>query len=198
MNWNSAPSSSRWGATAVCLGLVHVTAAVHDGRALAGHAAPSRPAIGRRGPSLEGCCPMKPRHKRLAMAGGVCRGRGRIAAWCSTPSRATWCSSIRRPRSAPRGAGGPHLPPRRAGAGRQRQARRRQRQLRRHRHGQDRAGALRASFPTCSRRARAWWPRASFEGGVFVAREVLAKHDENYMPPEAAEALQEGAPGRRR
>jgi cytochrome c-type biogenesis protein CcmE len=27
------------------------------------------------------------------------------------------------------------------------------------------------------------------EGGTFVAREVLAKHDENYMPPEAAEAL---------
>ena len=26
--------------------------------------------------------------------------------------------------------------------------------------------------------------------GVFVAQEVLAKHDENYMPPEAAEALQ--------
>jgi cytochrome c-type biogenesis protein CcmE len=26
-------------------------------------------------------------------------------------------------------------------------------------------------------------------GGVFRAREVLAKHDENYMPPEAAEAL---------
>ena len=26
--------------------------------------------------------------------------------------------------------------------------------------------------------------------GVFVAKEVLAKHDENYMPPEAAEALQ--------
>ena len=28
--------------------------------------------------------------------------------------------------------------------------------------------------------------------GVFVAREVLAKHDENYMPPEAAEALKHG------
>lgn len=28
--------------------------------------------------------------------------------------------------------------------------------------------------------------------GVFVAREVLAKHDENYMPPEAAEALKQG------
>ncbi len=29
--------------------------------------------------------------------------------------------------------------------------------------------------------------------GVFVAREVLAKHDENYMPPEAAEALKHAA-----
>ncbi len=29
--------------------------------------------------------------------------------------------------------------------------------------------------------------------GVFVAREVLAKHDENYMPPEAAEALKRAA-----
>jgi cytochrome c-type biogenesis protein CcmE len=27
------------------------------------------------------------------------------------------------------------------------------------------------------------------DDGVFVAREVLAKHDENYMPPEATEAL---------
>jgi len=26
--------------------------------------------------------------------------------------------------------------------------------------------------------------------GLFVAREVLAKHDENYMPPEAADALE--------
>ncbi len=31
--------------------------------------------------------------------------------------------------------------------------------------------------------------QGKLEGGVFVAREVLAKHDENYMPPEAAEAL---------
>jgi cytochrome c-type biogenesis protein CcmE len=29
--------------------------------------------------------------------------------------------------------------------------------------------------------------------GLFVAREVLAKHDENYMPPEAAEALKRAA-----
>jgi len=28
------------------------------------------------------------------------------------------------------------------------------------------------------------------EDGVFVAQEVLAKHDENYMPPEVAAAMQ--------
>ncbi|HHH13752.1 MAG TPA: cytochrome c biogenesis protein CcmE, partial [Thiolapillus brandeum] len=27
---------------------------------------------------------------------------------------------------------------------------------------------------------------------VFMADEVLAKHDENYMPPEVAAALEEG------
>ena len=27
--------------------------------------------------------------------------------------------------------------------------------------------------------------------GMFAASEVLAKHDENYMPPEVAEALEE-------
>jgi cytochrome c-type biogenesis protein CcmE len=31
--------------------------------------------------------------------------------------------------------------------------------------------------------------------GVFVAREVLAKHDENYMPPEAAEAMKKAQGG---
>ncbi|MEJ2515037.1 MAG: cytochrome c maturation protein CcmE [Gammaproteobacteria bacterium] len=31
----------------------------------------------------------------------------------------------------------------------------------------------------------------SLEDGVFVADEVLAKHDENYMPPEVADSLQE-------
>ncbi|HEX7639987.1 MAG TPA: cytochrome c maturation protein CcmE [Burkholderiaceae bacterium] len=29
--------------------------------------------------------------------------------------------------------------------------------------------------------------------GVFTAQEVLAKHDENYMPPEAADALKQAA-----
>ncbi len=33
------------------------------------------------------------------------------------------------------------------------------------------------------------------ENGVFQAEEVLAKHDENYMPPEVAEALKMAAEG---
>ena len=35
--------------------------------------------------------------------------------------------------------------------------------------------------------------QGQMQGGVFMAREVLAKHDENYMPPEAAEALKRAA-----
>lgn len=31
------------------------------------------------------------------------------------------------------------------------------------------------------------------DGKSFIAKEVLAKHDENYMPPEAAKALQQGS-----
>jgi cytochrome c-type biogenesis protein CcmE len=37
--------------------------------------------------------------------------------------------------------------------------------------------------------------QGQLQGGVFVAREVLAKHDENYMPPEAAEALKNAQAG---
>ena len=33
--------------------------------------------------------------------------------------------------------------------------------------------------------------QGQMKGNVFEAREVLAKHDENYMPPEAAEALKQ-------
>jgi len=35
--------------------------------------------------------------------------------------------------------------------------------------------------------------QGKLENGVFQAKEVLAKHDENYMPPEAAEALKNAA-----
>ena len=38
--------------------------------------------------------------------------------------------------------------------------------------------------------------QGQLKDGVFVAREVLAKHDENYMPPEAAEALKNAQAGR--
>ncbi len=34
--------------------------------------------------------------------------------------------------------------------------------------------------------------------GLFTAREVLAKHDENYMPPEAADALHQAEQARER
>jgi cytochrome c-type biogenesis protein CcmE len=37
--------------------------------------------------------------------------------------------------------------------------------------------------------------QGQLQGGVFVAREVLAKHDENYMPPEAADALKRAQQG---
>ena len=33
--------------------------------------------------------------------------------------------------------------------------------------------------------------QGKIENGIFIASEVLAKHDENYMPPEAAEALKQ-------
>ena len=35
--------------------------------------------------------------------------------------------------------------------------------------------------------------QGKLQDGVFVAKDVLAKHDENYMPPEAAEALKNAA-----
>ena len=37
--------------------------------------------------------------------------------------------------------------------------------------------------------------QGQLKAGVFEAREVLAKHDENYMPPEAAEALKNAQTG---
>jgi cytochrome c-type biogenesis protein CcmE len=35
--------------------------------------------------------------------------------------------------------------------------------------------------------------QGQMKGNVFEAREVLAKHDENYMPPEAAQALKQAS-----
>ena len=40
--------------------------------------------------------------------------------------------------------------------------------------------------------------QGKLEDGVFVAKDVLAKHDENYMPPEAAQALKNAAQSNRK
>lgn len=40
--------------------------------------------------------------------------------------------------------------------------------------------------------------QGQLKDGVFVAREVLAKHDENYMPPEAAHAIKSAQKGQSR
>ena len=40
--------------------------------------------------------------------------------------------------------------------------------------------------------------QGQLQDGVFVAREVLAKHDENYMPPEAADAIKRAQKGQSR
>ncbi len=42
----------------------------------------------------------------------------------------------------------------------------------------------------CFARARAWWRWGALNPvGTFAATEVLAKHDEKYMPPEVVDAL---------
>ncbi len=38
--------------------------------------------------------------------------------------------------------------------------------------------------------------QGKLQDGTFVASEVLAKHDENYMPPEAAEAMKRAQEGK--
>lgn len=40
--------------------------------------------------------------------------------------------------------------------------------------------------------------QGQLKDGVFEAREVLAKHDENYMPPEAAHAVKQAQRGQSR
>lgn len=45
-------------------------------------------------------------------------------------------------------------------------------------------------LPDLFREGKGVVAQGRIENGVFIATEVLAKHDENYMPPEAAEALE--------
>jgi cytochrome c-type biogenesis protein CcmE len=45
-------------------------------------------------------------------------------------------------------------------------------------------------LPDLFREGRGAVAQGKLENGIFVATEVLAKHDENYMPPEVAQALE--------
>jgi cytochrome c-type biogenesis protein CcmE len=47
-------------------------------------------------------------------------------------------------------------------------------------------------LPDLFREGKGVVTQGRLENGVFVASEVLAKHDENYMPPEAADAMKKG------
>ena len=47
----------------------------------------------------------------------------------------------------------------------------------------------RGALPDLFREGQGVVAEGKFDGAVFNASEVLAKHDENYMPPEVADAL---------
>ncbi len=49
----------------------------------------------------------------------------------------------------------------------------------------------RGQLPDLFREGQGVVAEGKLTGGVFVAREVLAKHDETYMPPEVSEALKQ-------
>ena len=57
----------------------------------------------------------------------------------------------------------------------------------------DTANTVRVSYtgilPDLFREGQGVVCEGRIQGGVFVADEVLAKHDENYMPPEVADAI---------
>ena len=77
------------------------------------------------------------------------------------------------------------------------QARRHDGALRRHRHRARRSRCVYAGIlPDLFKEGKGVVAQGQLGAdGVFIAREVLAKHDENYMPPEAADALEAGAAG---
>ena len=141
---------------------------------------------------------MKPRHKRLAIAAGIVAAVGVAAALVLNAFQSNlvffYSPSQVAAHEAPSGA---HLPPRRPGREGHAASATAPRcsfivtdtaksipvQLRRH-----------PSRPVQGRQGRRR-PGPAAADGVFVAREVLAKHDENYMPPEAAEALKRAQQG---
>ena len=102
-----------------------------------------------------------------AVGTGGARGRGRAADPRRRPCRGRQC---RTRRGRPDGA------------------------LPRDRHGGVAAGALfRGAAGPFRRGTGGGRRRAAGADGVFAADTILAKHDENYMPPEVADMLEEGA-----
>ncbi len=56
-------------------------------------------------------------------------------------------------------------------------------------NGQSVPVVYRGILPDLFQEGRGAVAQGKWDGKVFAASEVLAKHDENYMPPEAREAL---------
>lgn len=54
----------------------------------------------------------------------------------------------------------------------------------------------RGALPDLFKESKGVVAQGSMAGGMFVADQVLAKHDENYMPPEAAYAMEQGGKAR--
>jgi cytochrome c-type biogenesis protein CcmE len=52
--------------------------------------------------------------------------------------------------------------------------------------------AFKGVLPDLFREGKGVVAQGRLENGLFVASEVLAKHDENYMPPAAADAVKKG------
>ena len=141
---------------------------------------------------------MKPRHKRLAIAGGVVAAVGAAAALVLNAFQSNLVffyspSQIAAQRGAERRAPSASAAWWSKGT---RQARRHEGELRRHRH---RARSIPVRYegilPDLFKEGKGVVAQGQLQDGVFVAREVLAKHDENYMPPEAAEALKSAQKG---
>ena len=52
-------------------------------------------------------------------------------------------------------------------------------------------GTYKGSLPDLFKEGKGVVAQGKLQNGVFVADQVLAKHDENYMPPEAEKAVQD-------
>jgi hypothetical protein len=94
-------------------------------------------------------------------------------------------------RGKPRAAG-TRVPDRRDGRREEPQPRLRRahRALQRHRHGEDGPVVYTGILPDLFKEGKGVVAQGKIgPDGVFHATEVLAKHDENYMPPEAAAAV---------